>query len=289
MFERILTSVVKIIKSSLTLEANTKRRGVLQRLDPRFVFLTLIALVVISVLLRNMTSVIIMIILSISLAVLSKVPLGWFLKRVWLFVPLFTTVIMLPAMTNLITPGENILTILKFNSIDIYFTGPGVYNGIIFTLRVGAAVSFCILLVSTVEWSRLMKALYDLKFPRSFVLMLDMTYRYIHLLLDIVMKMFMARKSRMTGKSDSKEIRLIGGSTVTGLFARSFQMSEQIYLAMTARGYTGKPLMLTELRYRNRDIIFMISMLMIGIIVVLNDSKWIAWIALDPRNLIGWF
>ncbi len=47
-----------------------------------------------------------MIILSLILAILSRVPLGWYLKRVWLFVPLFSVVILIPSMTNLVTRGE---------------------------------------------------------------------------------------------------------------------------------------------------------------------------------------
>jgi cobalt/nickel transport system permease protein len=275
MFERILTSVTKLIKSSLALEACAKKDGLLQRLDPRFVFLSMMLLVVITVLLMDMGSIVFMIALSIVLVLSSKVPIGWYLKRVWCFVPLFTLVIILPAMTNLITPGDSVLELIDVGTLHVYFTEAGVLNGTIFILRVGAAVSFCILMASTVEWAKLIRAMWDLRFPRTFVLILDMTYRYIHMMLDAVLSMFMARKSRMTGRSSSKEVRLIGGSTVTSLFSKTFHMSEQVYMAMLSRGYTGKPLMLTEFRPRAADYVFFVCMVAVGSLVLLYDNGWI--------------
>jgi len=97
MFERLLSQVAKVIRQSLDMESISRRDGVLQRLDPRFVFIFLLSLVVVSVLLRNPLSISLMILLSLILALLSKVPLGWYLKRVWLFVPLFSVVVLIRA------------------------------------------------------------------------------------------------------------------------------------------------------------------------------------------------
>ena len=211
MFERLLSQVAKVIRQSLDMETISRRDGVLQRLDPRFVFVFLLSLVVISVLLRNPLSMALMIVLSLILAILSKVPLGWYLKRVWLFVPLFSVIILIPSMTNLVTRGQTFGPSVQLFGLDIYFTREGVAYAITFTLRVGAAVSLSILMVATIGWSRLMAAMAQLRFPPSFVIILDMTYRYIHLLLDTVANMFMARKSRMVSRPNKREIREIRG------------------------------------------------------------------------------
>ena len=105
-----------------------------------------------------------------------------------------------------------------------------------------------ILMVATIGWSRLMAAMAQLRFPPSFVIILDMTYRYIHLLLDTVANMFMARKSRMVSRPSKREIREIGGSSVTNLFNKSYKMSENVYQAMISRGYTGKPRVMSDLQ-----------------------------------------
>lgn len=271
MFERILKGVTKVIQNSLDMEAVSQRDGVLQRLDPRFVFLFLLSLVVVSVLLRNPLSMVLMIVLSLLLALLSKVPLGWYTKRVWLFVPLFSVVILIPSMTNLITPGQSFGPSLNLFGSSIYLTKEGLTYAATFTLRVGAAVSFSILMVATIGWSRLMAAMAQLKFPPSFVLILDMTYRYIHLLLNTVMDMFMARKSRMVSRPSKREIKEIGGSSVTTLFNKSYNMGENVYQAMLSRGYTGKPRVLYDLKASKIDAVFTIAVISFAAVVLIFD------------------
>jgi cobalt ECF transporter T component CbiQ len=271
MFERLLSQVAKVIRQSLDMESISRRDGVLQRLDPRFVFIFLLSLVVVSVLLRNPLSISLMILLSLILALLSKVPLGWYLKRVWLFVPLFSVVVLIPSMTNLVTRGEIFGPSVNILGTDIYFTKEGLTYAVTFTLRVGAAVSLSILMVATIGWSRLMAALAQLRFPPSFVIILDMTYRYIHLLLDTLANMFMARKSRMVSRPSKREIREIGGSSVTNLFNKSYKMSENVYQAMISRGYTGKPRILSDLRSNRIDAVFTIAVIGFAAVVLVFD------------------
>jgi cobalt/nickel transport system permease protein len=244
---------------------------VLQRLDPRFVFLFLMSLVVVSVFLRNPLSMFLMIVLSLILAIISKVPLGWYLKRTWLFIPLFSVIILLPSMTNLVTRGQAFGPSVDLLGTTIYFTKEGLAYAVTFTLRVGAAVSLSILMVSTIGWSRLMAAMAQLRFPPSFVIILDMTYRYIHLLLDTVANMFMARKSRMVSRPNRRELQEIGGSSVTNLFNKSYKMSENVYQAMISRGYTGKPRTLSELKSNNTDAVFTLAVIGFAAVVLLFD------------------
>ena len=92
MFQRLLDEVSKVIKSSLDLESVSRRDGWLQRADPRFVVVLLISLLVTAVLLRNTISIVVVLFFTYVMAVTSKVPMGWYLKRIWLFVPFFTVV-----------------------------------------------------------------------------------------------------------------------------------------------------------------------------------------------------
>jgi cobalt/nickel transport system permease protein len=271
MFERLLSEIAKVARQSLDMETLSRRDGALQRLDPRFVFIISMALVVITVLLHHPISILLMIALSLILAFISKMPLGWFLKRVWLFIPLFTVVILLPAMTNLITSGQPVGPVVDLFGTAIYFTREGIAYAITFTLRVGAAVSFSILMMTAIGWSRLMRTLAQLRFPPSFVTILDMTYRYIHMLLDTVANMFLARKSRMVGKPTSKELRNIGSSAVASLFNKSYHMSENVYLAMLSRGYTGKPRMMSEYRSGRVDQVFAVATIAFMVVVLSID------------------
>ena len=174
-------------------------------------------------------------------------------------------------MTNLVTRGEIFGPSVNILGTDIYFTKEGLTYAVTFTLRVGAAVSLSILMVATIGWSRLMAALAQLRFPPSFVIILDMTYRYIHLLLDTLANMFMARKSRMVSRPSKREIREIGGSSVTNLFNKSYKMSENVYQAMISRGYTGKPRILSDLRSNRIDAVFTIAVIGFAAVVLVFD------------------
>ena len=271
MFERVVAEVAGTARNSLDLEAISRRNGWLQRTDPRFVFVVLISSIVVTVLLRNPLSMLVVILFATALAGSSRVPLGWYLERVWLFVPLFTLVILLPSMTGLITPGHRVGGSVEIFGTTIYFTREGLEYALTFTLRVGAAVSLSVLMISTIGWSRLMRALAQLRLPRAFVMVLDMTYRYIHVLLDTVATMFLARRSRMVAKPTAREIRSMGGSAVTSIFSKSLHMSEQVYLAMLARGYAGSPRLLTPFKGHRRDYAFAGSVMAFAAVMVLFD------------------
>jgi len=280
MFERLLSEITKVAQQSFDMETLSARDGALQRLDPRFVFLLLMSLVVVTVLLHSTLSILLMIGLSTALAAMSQIPLRWLFKRVWLFIPLFTVVILIPAMTNLITPGHPVGPEIELFGTTIYFTREGLAFAATFTLRVGAAVTFSILMVATIGWSRLMRTMAQLRFPPALVVTMDMTYRYIHVLLDMVANMFIARKSRMVGKPTSKELRNIGSSVVASLFSKSYNMSENVYLAMVSRGYTGKPRLMAEFRSGRTDMVFAVAIASFIFIVVCFDL-------LVPTNLHG--
>jgi cobalt/nickel transport system permease protein len=122
-----------------------------------------------------------------------------------------------------------------------------------------------------------MGALARLRFPSSFVMMLDLTFQHIRLMLDTVSRMFLARRSRMVGKTTNRELRQIGGSAVAHLFSRSFHMGEQVFLAMRARGYTGRPRLLGEPAARPADYGFAASLLAVGVALVLFDGPYAGW------------
>ena len=185
--------------------------------------------------------------------------------------PLFSVVILIPSMTDLVTPGQAFGPSLQLFGLNIYFTKDGLAYAATFILRVGAAVSLSILMVATIGWSRLMAAMSQLRFPPSFVIILDMTYRYIHLLLDTVANMFMARKSRMVSRPSKREIREIGGSSVTNLFNKSYKMSENVYQAMISRGYTGKPRVMSDLKANRMDAVFTLAVMGFAATVLFFD------------------
>ena len=119
-------------------------------------------------------------------------------------------------------------------------TTPGLLSAAHLILRVTAAVSFAVLLTLSTPWNDLLRALRVVRVPQMFVFVLAMTYRYIHLLVRLLSQMLLARKSRSVGPTSAAENRRFLGASAGALFGKSQALSEQVYAAMLARGYTGE-------------------------------------------------
>lgn len=221
------------IERTLAAEKIAGRNGLLQAIDPRVKLLSLLALLLFSLLSRNIWVIASVYGFSLLLAVASRISLTVFLRRVWLFVPVFTAAIAVPAL--FLTPGD---PLLRFSGLTI--TDQGVWGAIFLVSRVATAVSISTLLILTTRWHRLLLALRTLKVPSFIILVLTMCYRYIFVLVRLFNDFLLARKSRVIGKvSWSDNLRFL--TRTTGIMlVRSLNLAEDVYLAMTARGFNGE-------------------------------------------------
>ena len=89
--------------------------------------------------------------------------------------------------------------------------------------------------------------------PTIFVVILGMTYRYIFLMLQTARDMFESRQSRTVGALDGPERRRVAAASVGVLLGKSFQLSNDVYLAMQSRGFRGEVYTLDEFRMAARD------------------------------------
>ena len=92
----------------------------------------------------------------------------------------------------------------------------------------------------TTPVSRLLRSLRMLGIPALFVMLIEMTYRYLVMLLMLSLEMFEARKMRTVGNLSLRRQQAQVGSSIGTLFAKSIIMAEEVYQAMTARCYTGQ-------------------------------------------------
>ena len=92
----------------------------------------------------------------------------------------------------------------------------------------------------TTPWADLLKSLRAIHVPQIFVLILSMTYRYIFLFLHTMNGLFLARKSRIVARTSGAEQRRWIAGSMGNLTSRSFKMSNDVYAAMMARGFSGE-------------------------------------------------
>ena len=233
--ERTLVDINHTLEQSLFAERTARQPGLLQALDARLKILSALLVLLAVGLSRSLLVILALYFLALVLAVFSKIPLGFFVKRVWLLIPFFTGVIALPAL--FITPGP----VLAHLPLGLVITQTGLTTAVFLLLRVGTSVSVAVLLVLTTPWNSVLKALGVLRVPAVIILILGMTYRYIHLLLHLTNDMFLSRKSRLLRRMSGPEERRLIAATTGTLLNKSLQVSSEVYLAMQSRGFRNYP------------------------------------------------
>lgn len=212
-----MTNALGFFKEAIFSDDIAKSDGLLQSVGPVLKIALLILLLLAVCFAKTLPVLIGLYAFSLVLAVSSGINLVFFLKRVWVFIPLFTAVIAIPAV----------------------FT-QGLYTAALFVLRVATCVSFVVLITVTTEHSRLLKALGSIGVPAIFVAVLDMAYRYIFLFIKTFEEMHLGLKGRLTEGFKGARGGHWVASRIAFLFRRSLRMSEEVYMAMIARGYNDQ-------------------------------------------------
>jgi cobalt/nickel transport system permease protein len=261
--DRSLRAIAGLMEGFLFAEHYSQRDGLLQKLDPRVKLVTLLLWVVLVSLLHSLPWILGLYGVSVGLALLSRVPLSFFIRRVWLVLPLFAGIIALPATLNLFTPGESAVVLFPLSReyhwgpyripSEIALTWPGIQVALLLVTRVGTAMSFILLLTLTTPWPNILKALRSLRIPVIYVQTLGMTLRYLLLLGQIVEDTHLAKKSRTLRPQKTRtEQRWVAGQ-MGMLFKRSMQLSADVHRAMVARGYQGEVRILSAFRLHPAD------------------------------------
>ncbi len=244
-----IAGITNALESVILTEDLCRAPGLLQSLDPRIKVSTFVLFIVTVGLARSIWPLVIMLAVILAFALLSKVPLGVFLKRTLIFIPIFTALIAIPAL--FITPGEPLATLGKLT-----ITEQGACTASLLVLRVTDSLSFGILLILTTRWTNILAALRWFRVPAIFVTIIGMTYRYIFLLLHSANSMFLARRSRTLGSLSGGENRRWLGQALATTLVKSHHLSEEVYLAMLSRGYQDDGLVLNNFSLKLRDLLW---------------------------------
>jgi cobalt/nickel transport system permease protein len=251
--EKTLAGITHNIEMAVFSEENARRDGFLQRRDPRAKVAAFVLLVVAAGVSRDWRVLLALYALVMAGAVVSKLDLASFLKRVWLGIPLFSGVIVIPSI--FIVGGDTLFSI-PLGLFTLHASEQGLVAAGIFVLRVAVSVSLAILLILSTRWADILKSLRFFRVPNIFVLILAMTYRYIFLFLHTINGMFLARRSRVVARTSGKEQRWWIVSSMGVLMSRSFRMSDEVYQAMLARGFQDRYRTLSDYSMRWRDWLF---------------------------------
>jgi len=237
--EKTLADGTDVVRRAMYAEAEPAPGG-LRRLDPRVKLGSLVVLLVAVALVHSPLTLVAVYLGLVLLAWAGGVPVAAFVKRVWLFVPLFTAVAVAPAVLSIVTPGELVVPLWTWHGTPEGITAQGLTAAALVVLRVACSVSLVLLVTISTSWNRLLAALGSLGVPRIFVTIIAMAYRYLFVLLGSVVDLFQARTARTVRpvRHDAADRRFVGAAVGT-LLGRAGHLSEEVHQAMTARGYTG--------------------------------------------------
>jgi cobalt/nickel transport system permease protein len=250
--ERSIVGALAFLKESIFAEEYASRRGFLQSLDPRMKTATFLIFIIQILFAKNIFILLFLYAACLALAYVSNIGLGFFLKRTWIFIPLFSLFIAVPALFSVFTPGETIAT-FHAAGLKLIITRQGLSGAALFVARVITSVSYVVLLSITTRHFELLKVLRTFKIPQIFVMTLGICYRYIYLFIEIIENTYLAVKSRIGTGLHYKRGQHIVTWNIAYLWVRSYQLNEDVYRAMVSRGYRGEPRVLSDFKINLRD------------------------------------
>jgi len=260
---KTLAEITEAIQSSIFSDDYANADGLMQNLDPRIKILTVLALLIVTGLARNITVLCALYGMTLVLAFASRLSVFFFIKRVWAFIPIFAGILAIPALFNIVTPGKTLFTIFTFAAPHhfgpfsipqtITITVQGAATAAMLVMRVATSVSLGVLLVITTPWVSLLKALSVLRMPDVLIMILAMTYRYIQLFMRTVEGMLLARKSRQISDLKMKDAHGWIASRLGVLVGKSYRLSDDVHLAMISRGWSENPRLMSDFKVRRID------------------------------------
>jgi cobalt/nickel transport system permease protein len=269
---KTLAGGADLVRRTMFTDDLARRPGLLQRLDPRVTLVTTLGLLITVGLVHTGTVLLVAYAGTLVLAAASGLPLWFFVRRVWLFVPIFTGIVVLPATLSVITHGQVVLTLWHWHGQPEGFTAQGLHAAGLIITRVATSISLVLLLTLTTSWPRLLSALRAVGVPQLFVLIIGMAYRYLFLLLGTVADMFTARKARTVGgDGPAREGRRFVAASVGTLFGKAHQLSEEVHQAMTARGFRGDARTLADFRLRRLDGVWVTATALVAVALLVAD------------------
>lgn len=245
--ERSVDALLRAMETSLRSERIATEPGLLQRIDARVKVLGVIAVIVSIAIARSIPVVAIVLAVATLLAVAARLPLRAIAARAWTATFLFTMAIAIPAL--FLTPGRAVAQAPS----GLAITEPGLRSAVMLILRVETAVTLALILVFSTPWARILRALRALRIPAVFIVIVEMTSRFIHVLLQTAHDMFESRRSRRVGRLSGAQARSVAAWSGGVLLSKSLAMSDDVYAAMQARGYRGEVRLLDQPRMRGRD------------------------------------
>ncbi|MDI6788596.1 MAG: cobalt ECF transporter T component CbiQ [Planctomycetota bacterium] len=207
-----------------------------------------------------------------GLAILSRVPLWFILKRSTLIIPF---ALMIGIFIPFFKEGQTAFIInLGFTNLRVTAEGLAILRNIL--LKSWFSVTILTLLIATTNFTAMLKGMERLKAPRVMITILSFMYRYLFVIIDEMERMVRARNNRFTlskanvyfGGQFLRQLKVIG-NMIGILFIRSYERAERVYLAMLGRGFDGSIRTIKQSRLRWQDVGFVMAITIVLVLILI--------------------
>jgi len=206
--------------------------SVIHKLDPRVKLLLSFSFLILISATANIKLFALYLGVVLVLIVVSKVPIGFYFKKLLLVTPL-ALILSLFIYLSYLFENKIAFTAAVFSR---YYP---VYNTLaLLTAKIYISILVITLLVSSTRFNDLLWGLRKFKFPLVVTTLSKLVYTYIFVFIDELHRTLRAYKSRTPVRRVSRV--KVYGNIAAAILLRSMERSDYIYSAMVSRGFSGE-------------------------------------------------
>ncbi|WNY24607.1 Energy-coupling factor transporter transmembrane protein EcfT [Methanolapillus millepedarum] len=233
----------------------------IQRMNPMTKVIVFLLLIFSVSFVKSMEMASFVLLLSVLIWILSKLPVSYVLKRMaapLLFVFIFAVALLFSV--GGADGGDIVGSVWIFN-----ITSAGISEAVLILVRATAALLLITILLGTTKFDLIVKVLYDLKVPIFILQILMFSYRYIF----VFSKEMESMKNSMASKGFTPKISMrsltAAANTIAMLFINGFERADAVYQSMVSKGYTGKPAIITKNQMHAKDYVIVVMGIIIAV------------------------
>jgi cobalt/nickel transport system permease protein len=274
--DNTVKNVSRFIKTVYVQGDTASKKGLLQQLNARIKVFFLLSFILIISIAREIPQECLITFFLLILFIASRINLIEVYKKIVLFSFFFGFLIIAPASLNVVTNGEMLFSILRFNSAHNFWiyhipaiigvTHEGCIVVIRFYLKVTNSIALSLLVCYTTPFNEIIKSFGTLKVPQLFLMVITLSYKFIFILSQTTEETYLALKSRWWKYSVPSDANNLVAGRISYIFRKSWIKYEEIYKAMVARGFSGKVNLGYVKRIRWQDVAFLVVIVAVALV-----------------------
>jgi len=231
LFRKTILNIDEFLEHSLFEEKNVYRNGLMQKVSPEEKLVLTFLIIATTLVEEKPLSISLFFALSLILSFLSKVDFLEFLKRTFIFIPLYALVISFPRLFL----GNQKDIVIRFFNLELGTSFASLNQFLTFNFRVVVATSLVVLITMTTTIGELSNTLKKIRLPREISISILLTYRLLFVYLTKIRDLALSIESRRVAEErvGLKET----GRLVSNLLLRGFEESELVFLALESRNF----------------------------------------------------